>query len=220
MKFLKRRYLLLVDLLILISTIVIVCLIYNSYQPELSPTPEVTIQHSVPEYSIQTTIYIDRAFTTQERTYIAEAAHEWVKATKGIIEYNIIQLPVDGPIRLDNCLFISKLSPDDPTVILSDSLGATSILAYYNTKDEIPTISVVEGRIPDKQYKNIIMHELGHSLGLEHQGSFNDIGTLMYPYVYIHIGSLTIDTTYNKISFRDLVQFCTLYYCNPNELVQ
>jgi predicted Zn-dependent protease len=73
----------------------------------------------------------------------------------------------------------------------------------------IPYIGIVRSRIEDYEFKEVMMHELGHVLGLKHNLGDDGTGTLMYPDV--NLGSDTITDT-------DLKNFCKLYGCDVSKL--
>ena len=151
---------------------------------------------------VKKTIYIDRSFSEQEKLYIVEAALEWSRATNHIVDYEIKSLPCE--IELDEALIFVKYNSDHPDIIFMDFFGY-EILGYYNDKN-IPSISLVTDRIDAKDFTNVVLHELGHSLGLEH---VEDKEMLMYP---------TMNNVNNKITKKDLVDFCKLYKCNAENL--
>ena len=88
-------------------------------------------------------------------------------------------------------------------------MSGNNILGLFDKKSIIPCIILVSNRILENDYKAVVLHELGHSLGLEHNEGINGIDTLMYP---------SIDLGSNHITFRDGQQFCKLYHCDPNKL--
>lgn len=211
MNFLRtKRFHRILDCIILLSIVSFLCALYCSanIEPETQEYPN----------SVYKTIYIDRQFSPEERQGIIKAAEEWSKATDNIVQYEIVEFPTDEEIDWENCLFFSKISEDHPTVVLSDFVDGVNIYAYYSKSSGIPTISVIDGRIPDEHFKSVMMHEIGHSLGLDHVSTIDDIGALMYPYVYIEIDGIRIPVAPNEITENDIEHFCELYHCDANQL--
>ena len=172
------------------------CGVYNEvHKKHIHPTP------------INTTIYIDRAFDDDEKQIIITAALEWSAATKHLVNYRIVELPTDSPrdIRRDG-LLILKINADFPDVLVMDYYNHRATLAFYSGNTSVQYIALISERIKGPTYKRVVLHELGHSLGLEH---VLEKDTLMYPYVNSQSDSITL---------ADLKQFCELHRCNVDDL--
>jgi hypothetical protein len=167
--------------------------------------------HKIVNYKEHTKInlFIDRDFTNEEQEYITSAALQWSEASDHIIEYNVIRLPAEEKIDPENSIVISKVSPDYPQILLLDHSSHMRTLGYFNGHGEINSIYLVSDRLSDEYYEEVVLHELGHSLGLEHDSSEDGINTLMYP--MIDLGS-------NHITKHDMKQFCYIYDCNVEKL--
>lgn len=170
--------------------------------------PEAPAKYDNPIY---VNLYIDSAFEDYEREAITSAALTWNTSTKHIVNYTIIQLPIEGKVDLTG-LIIYKIGPDNPNIIMMDQSNDTTYLGYYERIEGVKTIALVGERITVKEYKSVVLHELGHSLGLEH---VDELGALMYPYMNIMINGDMISISSDKVTKIDLVQFCNLYGCNP-----
>lgn len=86
-------------------------------------------------------------------------------------------------------------------------IGGTALGFYDQSSPVVPTIWIVQDRIEfEEEYLAIVMHELGHSLGLEHTTHEE---TLMYPMID---GSIMCITQY------DLKGFCKIYGCDTEEM--
>jgi len=158
---------------------------------------------------IHKTLYVDRNLSEDELYIIVGAAWEWHQATNGIVTYDVVRLPAKN-IDVHNSIIIVIVSSDFPEMIALDGDDEERIhLAYYHETGPIPYIALVPYRISDADYKPVIMHELGHSLGLSHNEGINGIGTLMYP---------DIDAGANMITDADLHNFCKIYGCDANHL--
>jgi hypothetical protein len=166
------------------------------------------ILHKNYHLPIHKTLYIDRSFPQHEGETIIQAAMEWSSATNGLVNYTIRVLPQPN-IDPNNSIIIVRETPDFPEIILMDSLDGTIHLGYYRGSDGVPYIALVSDRLEEENYKAVVLHELGHSLGLLHTDKVEGIGTLMYH--NIGLGSHLITDT-------DLHNFCRLYGCNADNL--
>jgi len=176
----------------------------------------------LPNY-IHTTIYIDSSFDDFEREAITEAALEWTVTTNHIIDYDIIQLPTNEEIDMDHSIIIYNATPDHPHVIALDSSNKKTTLGLYDKQTIIPSILLVNQRINNEDYKSVVMHELGHSLGLEHIKGTNGLDTLMYPSRYtmyqMNAGHQElIKSGADHLTLKDGQQLCKLYHCDASKL--
>lgn len=185
-----------------IISIIIIAVIYifavNVFQPEkVYPT------------HVHKTLFLDRYLGVDEVAFITEAAKEWGTSTKNIVQFDVVTLPGENIRISDNDIMVMSISPDHPLILLLDDSNKYSTLGYYDESMPVPIVYLVSERIKDKDYKTVVLHELGHSLGLIHNESIFAIGTLMFP---------NINSCANKITLYDLKKFCKLYHCNANEL--
>lgn len=185
----------------LISIIAIVVLYFFSvavFQPE-----KIYPKH------VHKTLFLDRYLDNDEAFFITYAALEWSKATKNIVEFDVVVLPNENVTITDNDIIMLSTSPEHPIIMLLDEETKNSTLGYYDEHLPIPSIYLVSSRIKDSEYSTVVLHELGHALGLEHNEDIKGIGTLMYPNIIFGADHITI---------YDLNNFCKLYHCNPFKL--
>lgn len=148
-------------------------------------------------------LFIDSEFSDLERLGIIMATIEWSKATHNVVTYTINDMPL-MTLNVENPLFITKVSKDFPQIAIMDVYSKYSTLGFYD--QEIPYIAIVPDRTSNFfEFKSLILHELGHSLGLKHVTGSEGINTLMYP--SMELGSETITE-------KDVKNFCKLYTCS------
>jgi hypothetical protein len=195
-----------------LSTILGVLITLFSVTSEMYPGPGEYPNHA------HVKLYVDRNFSPVETEIIMEAAFEWSQATNHIVEYDVIRLPTKEKIDYTHSVFIVKRSVDDPTIILMDVSSQTETLGVYQ-KQGLAYISLVSYRLNEENYKKVVLHELGHSLGISHLSGNKNINTLMYPYTNIILEDGTIiPAGSDRITKKDLEAFCKLYHCDANLL--
>lgn len=164
------------------------------------------------------TLYLDRNFVDYETDAITQAALEWSEATGHIVEYDVIQLPTSEGIKYKDSLFIVKKSPDDPQIILMDFAGQNITLGVYE-RQGLPSISLITDRLDDSNFKEVVLHELGHSLGLAHLEGVENIDALMFPYTNVELDNgEIIPAGSDHVTEKDLIAFCKLYRCDVSKL--
>jgi hypothetical protein len=190
-----------INLWVLFITIGMVYFVYHFYT---------TVMHPVVVYpnKVSKILYLDESFNQDEVELIGEAAQEWNLATDGIVSYTIRQFPVEK-VDYDNGVVIMRVNHYYPDVLELDLELEQVTLGYCNSTGHIKHIALVYDRLEDETFKPVVLHELGHSLGLKHNEDDAGIGTLMYP-------SVDLGSTF--ITHKDLVNFCLLYHCDASKL--
>lgn len=166
------------------------------------------------EYTNQT-LYIEDTFTQDEIAYIYAASLEWSKATDNRVKYNLVILRPGIIVQLGNSLVINKVSASNADVIVLDYLFnkdnppntaiKTLALGYYYDSKVLPSIILVSERLDDFNYKSVVMHELGHSLGLSHNEKKENIfNSIMFP---------SLEGQSNEITDVDVKQYCKIHHC-------
>jgi len=164
------------------------------------------IEHTLP---VHKTLYLERALSDEQMYHILNAAMEWNQVTNGQVVFDIKRLP-DANMQAANAIVMFNVTPDFPDIIILDSIKHYSTLGYYNARG-LEYIAMVDERITSGSYDAVVMHELGHALGLEHPDLDDPkigIGTLMYSLV---------DAGSNHITDEDLKRFCKLYHCDASK---
>jgi predicted Zn-dependent protease len=156
---------------------------------------------------IHKTIFVDRNFDQDEIIYIIASAMEWNNCTHHFVDFEVVMLPSEQIINSTrNDILIIKVNPDYPDIISVDLDNQYTTLGLYNKDYGIPTIEIVSERIDDYQlyYQAVILHELGHALGLSHNKDIDGINTIMYP---------NINLSSEHLTKTDLSNFCKIYKC-------
>lgn len=154
-------------------------------------------------------LYIDPNFSDEEVVYIRWAADDWEKVTKGIVSFEILMMPqkiIDGT----KGIIIYKVNNYHPDIILLDRTSHNETFGFYNQNHQLPNIELVANRLNRKNWKQTILHELGHAIGLEHIEGEEGIGTLMYS---------SIENGSSNITKTDLEYFCKIYRCKASKLI-
>jgi predicted Zn-dependent protease len=186
------------------AVILLLICVYNQSKPTY-PTKDETSH-------IHRTIYIDRRFNIEEAQTIQEAAIRWTEATNHIAEIDTVLMPAEIK-EADHSLSIIILdaSPDLPPVISMDAAQHTLTVGIYSSQSmNYPTILIVNDRITNSNtFQKVVMHEIGHSLGLPHLEGKDGLYTLMYP---------TTSWMADGITSKDLIAFCDIYQCDATAL--
>jgi len=165
--------------------------------------------HHPSEPHIQKTILFNpRAFTTSQIDAIHSAAREWETKTNFIVRFDIHDYH-DQPLQV-NEVAIFNVPLDFPVItareieLHQNGMPSTEhILGLY--KDRI--IYTISAKMPGLgSYRPVIIHELGHMLGLNH---INDAYSVM---------NESFDRAADHITVADQVLFCKLYGCDPVRL--
>lgn len=170
------------------------------------------IANMVPEPSLTRTIYLDSNFSAYDEEVFAEAVDEWKQSTNGMVDYTIKKLPDKDIQAGPSTIIVEKVSENSPEVLELDARHHNFTLAYYNHTEHYYYIALVDDRITNDIYKQVILHELGHSLGLDHPEQPDppappvQTNTLMFP---------TVNGQSKYISTTDLYNFCKIHHCNP-----
>lgn len=156
-------------------------------------------------------IYISEAFDSEELVLIQEAANEWYVETKGLVSFTIIysfDYDIYQSIRHhENEMVMARAGIGDSLLDVLDANVSGIVLGYYLAELDTQTIILVPDRMRGRDYyRSVIMHEMGHSIGLSHLDVDN---TIMVS---------SMDRAGNHLTKNDIEWFCRVYYCNYEDL--
>lgn len=156
-------------------------------------------------------VYISNRFDANDVKLINEATQEWEEKTNHLIIYHIyynfdISHSSDIQYKSHSLVFI-KLSKYDATMPQIDKTYGGKVLGLFDGTGMVPKVFLIPDRLLGANYeRSVILHELGHFLGLSHSETED---TLMYP---------SQDHSSKHITKDDLQAFCKIWNCPVNVL--
>jgi hypothetical protein len=109
--------------------------------------------------NVKPSFSLDPEFSSYQKYLIIEGANQWYSHTNGFVN-----------LRLDSgqkCPGFVKIDHNSKNIAKLDYILGGSTLGYYNHKTRC--IYLVTDRLGnDEQFVTVVMHEIGHFLGLDH----------------------------------------------------
>jgi hypothetical protein len=141
-----------------------------------------------------------------EEAAIEDAASDWTLSTEGVADIRFDEPIVRKTGWQYDRVFVRPVDSDELLLAYIDVLiggNAVGLTDLYGYLSSVPTVYIARDRIgSDEEYRSVVEHELGHTIGLMHD---TDPNALMWPYN---------NGTSACISVSDLKQFCGLYECS------
>jgi hypothetical protein len=192
-------------LLITFRVLLIVCLLFMLWL-QLFP-PHHKIVRSLP---VHKTLYLASNIYGEQTNEIASAVIEWNTATHGQVVFDIVPITDATEIK-EPALVVINVPVDDPRIMVLDRANSHSTMGYF-ADDQVPYIALVKDRMEDGDMAPVVLHELGHALGLQHPNSlahpYDGVGSLMFA---------SMSGGSKHLTNQDMAQFCKLYACNSWE---
>lgn len=154
-------------------------------------------------------IFIPDDFSSDQMEDIKTALNEWTEKTNYSVQFNIFEHYDKRIMKLlpyrEGNIVILTIPPETPIVVNMEKEMETGniILGLWVANDSIPTIYIVSSRIYDRMtYTAVILHEVGHAMGLDHNPNE---ASVMYK---------SQDKSSKHLMPTDIAAFCHIHYCN------
>lgn len=156
-------------------------------------------------------IYVDDQFSMSEIEIIRDAAKEWAFATHNKVQFTFFyfhhipnrEIASEIPFNI-----MIKIHSTDQFVFKMDMEDKHNILGFYRFIGGNFYIGLVFDRIiNEQQFRSVVMHELGHSLGINHNNSEPAI-----------MNSATGEE-YKCLTKLDMDLFCDAYSCKSEDML-
>lgn len=156
-------------------------------------------------------IFISNSFTVLQKKLITDAINEWSRATNPVFVFNIKYTNVSNEV-LQVYPFNQENSYNTIFIMLAPASWAPSneSAGYFTARYGTNYIGMIDRDIElvnEKLYTNVVIHEIGHVLGLEHLDI--DHKTIMTSFGNKSSGCIT------KI---DLKYLCKVWCCDYTKL--
>ncbi len=169
-----------------------------SYQYTLKPVAPYTVR-VLP-------IWIDKTFSANDKLAIDDAINSWNLVLNNTIKLQAVtyefDMEVESIVRAKNerGLLVMKINSDNP-MVTDDAAAWVNELGGWK-------LYVVKNRVPTELMNKVMMHELGHALGAEHQA-----GTLMNPKFNAEMYTCIDYTTVKQVSDYQKIRLDYLNHC-------
>lgn len=164
-------------------------------------------------------VYIDPAFTKDEREHILDGMLMWERSTSGLVTYHLIDKPITGipPVYVEEggtqvrLVSFQRVTSEEEWVKKWDEEHKPKRLLGLmdpHPNQKVPmTAWLVEDRLKTPRAQTIVAaHEFGHTLGLDH---IKDTSSVM---------SELHNEAVDHLTPHDLVALCDKYHCDASAM--
>lgn len=123
-------------------------------------------------------VWVDGAFTFEERRTIRLALEDWNAALNGYMRFYVRSEKHLHP-STDGAVSVEKVWDDDTVTVDQEYDGADGTMAWVSGV-AAHDMHVISWRVPDGELRPIIKHEMGHVLGLKHSEYDNTLMSTPY----------------------------------------
>jgi hypothetical protein len=122
-------------------------------------------------------VYVDKDFGELDKLAIDDAVRQWNFAMNGYVKLEVQSQPFDMEIDIirkclsGGCWMIMKIDSLNPMVGAVDPTPETRTLAWANDIGG-NRVYVIRDRIQNKWMTGIMLHEMGHLLGAQHDNVY------------------------------------------------
>ncbi len=176
----------------------------------------VYVKHDPPVVTVPrvTPVWVDKDFPASQKADVLAAIDEWNFALNGYSSFQVVDQNYDmEPSVLEQIRdTLQGLVILDVSVKMEQVQRLPDGVLAWVPELEANSMFIIGDRIGNRALKSIVMHELGHILGLEHQ---EEAGTLMFP--SYDRGSPCIDqvTAMHLASVHSRYNWHHMNYCEP-----
>lgn len=152
--------------------------------------------------------YISDKFNYEEKNSIIKALHTWKLTTQLYLEINISSNSSKYNCYIDKYDgdYFDENDKDDYKYTIGFCDDKCNIYLITKNIEHLIETDTDTYKDRNKLYYELALHEIGHSLKMNHTLK---MGSIMYPY---------IDYTADCITLADIKEFCKIYNCNPKDL--
>lgn len=156
-------------------------------------------------------LYVDDTFTRSDVSCVEAAAERWAQRTKGLAKIIVVPLTRESsaiPKYTDrNDVIMNRATSSAGIVYFIERYSGSQLFGYHQPFVDHSEITMIVDRYKNEEMCTVVlMHEIGHSLGLHHN---DDPSSLMYG---------GTDSMPTFITRRDLAEFCSIHGCRVEDL--
>lgn len=141
-------------------------------------------------------VYVDSSFSYFQNQIIARSLEDWEEASGHEFRYEIVFSDDLNTEQVNGVIKILNIAPTE-----ENEYGHAYMDFDLKTLRTVSGLIIMNSKIRDEQFRQVVLHEIGHILNLDHQDSES---------IMIH---LIADTNINRIQYKDVVNLCDIWKC-------